>query len=93
MVTPADMKIFFRPSEEGLEEAWRKANTLLCYAIHILREACEFTDFRQTSFGSTYLALLGYAQTMKITTPWTEPSESQGLIMKKSREGLYHGKP
>ena len=74
--TPADMKMFFRPSEEGLEETWRKANTLLCYAIHILREACEFTDFRQTSFGSTYMALLGCAQTMKIATPWTAATEN-----------------
>ena len=86
---PADMKMFLRPSEEGLEEAWRRATTLLCYAVHILREACELTDFRQTSFGSTYMALLGCAQTMKITTPWTETNENQGVIMKKSREGLY----
>ena len=87
--TPADMKMFLRPSDDGLEEAWRKATALLCFAIHILREACEFTDFRQTSFGCTYLALLGCAQIMKIATPWTETNERQGVIMKKSREGLY----
>ena len=87
--TPTDMKMFLRPSDDGLEEAWRKATTLLCCTIHILREACEFTDFRQTSFGSTYMALLGCAQVMKIATPWTEPTERQGLIMKRSQEGLY----
>ena len=48
--TSADMKLFLRPSDDSLEEAWRKATTLLCFTIHILREACEFTDFRQTSF-------------------------------------------
>ena len=42
--------MFVRPSDDSLEEAWRKATTLLCFTIHILREACEFTDFRQTSF-------------------------------------------
>ena len=57
--TLADLKMFLRPSEDGLEEAWRKATTLLCFTIHILREACEFTDFRQTSFGSTYMAPSG----------------------------------
>ena len=57
--TPADMKMFLRPSNDGQEEALRKATTLLCFTIHILREACEFTDFRQTCFGSTYMALLG----------------------------------
>ena len=87
--TPADMKMFLRPSDDSLEEAWRKATALLCFTIHILREACEFTDFRQTSFGSTYMALLGCAQVMKIATPWTESTERQGLIMKKSQEGLY----
>ena len=87
--TPADMKMFLRPSDEGLEEAWRKATTLLCFTIHILREACEFTDFRKTSFGSTYMALLGCAQTKKIATPWTETSERQGVVMRKSKEGLY----
>ena len=51
--TPADMKMFLRPSDESLEDAWRRAMSLLCFAIHILREACEFADFRQTSFGST----------------------------------------
>ena len=83
------MKVFLRASDEGLEESWRKAITLLCYTIHILREGCEFTDFRQTSFGSTYMALLGCARTMKVATPWTETNENQGVIMKKSREGLY----
>ena len=73
--TPADMKMFLRPSDENLEEAWRKATALLCFTIHILREACEFTDFRQTSFGSTYMSLLGCAQVMKIVSPWTDPSE------------------
>ena len=87
--TPTDMKMFLRPSDENLEEAWKKATALLCFTIHILREACEFTDFRQTSFGSTYMALLGCAQVMKIISPWTDPSERQGLIMKKSQEGLY----
>ena len=48
-----------------------------------------FTDFRQTCFGSTYMALVGCAQTMKIATPWTETNEHQGVIMKKSCEGLY----
>ena len=68
-----------------------KATTLLCFTVHILREACEFTDFRQTSFGSTYMALLGCAQIMKIATPWTEASKRrpQGVVMKKSKEGLY----
>ena len=87
--TPADMKMLLRPSEENLEEAWMKATALLCFTIHILREACEFTDFRQTSFGSTYMALLGCAQVRKIKSPWTDPAERQGLIMKKSQEGLY----
>ena len=87
--TPADMKMFLRPSDEKLEEAWMKATALLCFTIHILREACEFTDFRQTSFGSTYMALLGCAQVMKIESPWPDPMERQGLIMKKSQEGLY----
>ena len=35
------------------------------------------------------MALLGCAQIMKIATPWTETNERQGLIMKKSQEGLY----
>ena len=87
--TPADMKMFLRPSEDSLEDAWRRAMSLLCFTIHILREACEFTDFRQTSFGSTYMALLGCAQVMKIGTPWTEETERQGVIMAKSQEGLY----
>ena len=87
--TPAGMKMFLRPSDENLEEAWMKATALLCITIHTLREACELTDFRQTSFGSTYMALLGCAQVMKIESPWTDPMERQGLIMKKSQEGLY----
>ena len=87
--TTADVKVFLRLSDEGLEETWRKAITLLCYTIHILREGCEFTDCRQTSFGSTYMALLGCARALKIATPWTETNENQGVIMKKSREGLY----
>ena len=87
--TPADMKMFLRPSEDSLEDACRRAMSLLCFTIHILREACEFTDFRQTSFGSTYMALLGCAQVMKIAAPWTEETERQGAIMGKSQEGLY----
>ena len=87
--TPADMKMFLRPSDDSLEDAWRRAMSLMCFAIHILREACEFTDLRQTSFGSTYMALLGCAQVMKIGTPWTEETERQGVIMAKSQEGLY----
>ena len=35
------------------------------------------------------MALLGCAQVMKIQSPWTDPAERQGLIMKKSQEGLY----
>ena len=35
------------------------------------------------------MALLGCAQVMKIISPWTDPSERQGLIMRKSQEGLY----
>ena len=35
------------------------------------------------------MALLGCAQVMKIATPWTESTERQGLIMKKSQEGLF----
>ena len=67
-----------------------KSNVItMCFAIHILREACEFTDLRQTSFGSTYMALLGCAQVMKIGTPRTEETERQGVIMAKSQEGLY----
>ena len=87
--TPADMKMFLRPSEKGLEEAWKQAVTLLCYTVHFLREGCELTDFRQTFFGSTYMALLGCARTMNVVTPWTESDENQGLIMRKSCEGLY----
>ena len=63
--------------------------SLLCFTIHILREACEFTDFRQTSFGSTYMALLGCAQVMKIATLWTEEAGRRGVILAKSQEGLY----
>ena len=87
--TPADMKMFLRPSDEGLEEAWRQAITLLCYTVHILRECCELTDFRQTSFGSTYMALLGCARTLKVATLWTESDKTEGVVMRKSSEGLY----
>ena len=87
--TPADMKMFLRPSDENLEDAWRRAMSLLCFTIHILREACEFTDLRQTSFGSTYMALLGCAQVMKIATLWTEEAGRRGVILAKSQEGLY----
>ena len=87
--TPADMKMFLRLSDENLEDAWRRAMSLLCFTIRILREACEFTDFRQTSFGSTYMALLGCAQVMKIGTLWTEEAGRRGVILAKSQEGLY----
>ena len=72
------MKIFLRPQDEALEDTWKKAMTMLCYVVSILRDCCEFTDFRQTSFGSTYMTLLGFAQVMHVSNTF-----------KKSREGMY----
>ena len=72
-----------------VEGSMEQEITLLCYTVHILRECCELTDFRQTSFGSTYMALLGCARTLKVATPWTESDETEGVIMRKSCEDLY----
>ena len=70
-MTPTDMKIFLRPQDEALEDTWKKAMTMLCYVVGILRDCCEFTDFRQTSFGSTYMTLLGFARVMHVACPLT----------------------
>ena len=88
-MTPADMKIFLRPQDETLEDTWKKAMTILCYVVGILRDCCEFTDFRQTSFGSTYMTLLGFAQVMHVTMPTHHVTDELSNIFKKSREGLY----
>ena len=52
-MTPPDMKVFLRPQDEALEDTWKKAMTMLCFVV-ILRECCEFTDFR-ANFSSTYM--------------------------------------
>ena len=88
-MTPADMKIFLRPQDEGLEDTWKKAMTILCYVVTILRDCCEFTDFRQTSFGSTYMTLLGFAQVMHVTMPMQHVTDEASADYKKSKEGLY----
>ena len=88
-MTPTDMKIFLRPQDEALEDTWKKAMTMLCYVVGILRDCCEFTDFIQTSFGSTYMTLLGFAQVMHVTMPTQHVTDETSAIFKKSREGLY----
>ena len=88
-LTPADMKIFLRPQDEALEDTWKKAMTMLCYVVHILRDCCEFTDFRQTSFGSTYMTLLGFARVMRVAMPIEHINDEMSTISKESREGLY----
>ena len=88
-ITPADMKIFLRPQDEALEDTWKKAMTMLCFVVTILRDCCEFTDFRQTSFGSTYMTLLGFAQVMHVTMPMQHATDETSAVFKKSREGLY----
>ena len=88
-MTPADMKIFLRPQDEALEDTWKKAMTMLCYVVSILRDCCEFTDFRQISFGSTYMTLLGFAQVMRVTMPTHHVTDEMSNTFKKSREGLY----
>ena len=90
-MTPADMKIFLRPQDEALEDTWKKAMTMLCYVVSILRDCCEFTDFRQTRFGSTYMTLLGFAQVMHVTMPSHHVTDEMSNTFKKSREGLYFG--
>ena len=92
-MTPADMKIFLRPQDESLEDTWKKAMTLLCFVVMILRDCCEFTDFRQTSFGSTYMTLLGFAQVMHVTMPMHHATDETSAVFKKSREGLYFTLP
>ena len=88
-MTPADMKIFLRPQDESLEDTWKKAMTMLCYVVTILRDCCEFTDFRQTSFGSTYMTLLGFAQVVHVTMPMQHATDEESNVFKKSREGMY----
>ena len=88
-LTPADMKIFLRLQDEALEDTWKKAMTMLCYVVNILRDCCEFTDFRQTSFGSTYMTLLGFARVMHVAMPTEHINDEMSTISKKSREGLY----
>ena len=88
-LTPANMKIFLSPQDEALEDTWKKAMTMLCYVVNILRDCCEFTDFRQTSFGSTYMTLLGFARVMHVAMPTEHTSDEMSTISKKSREGLY----
>ena len=63
--------------------------TILCFVVGILRDCCEFTDFRQTSFGSTYMTLLGFARVMRVSLPVDHPTDDMSTILKKSREGLY----
>ena len=92
-MTPADMKVFLRPQDESLEDTWKKAMTLLCYVVMILRDCCEFTDFRQTSFGSTYMTLLGFAQVMHVIMPTHHATDETSTVFKKSREGLYFTLP
>ena len=86
-MTPTDMKIFLRPQDEALEDTWKKAMTLLCYVVGILRDCCEFTDFRQTWFGSTYMTVLGFAGVMHVAMPTEHTSDEMSTILKKSREG------
>ena len=88
-LTPADMKIFLRPQDETLEDTWRKAMTMLRYVVSILRDCCEFADFRQTSFGSTYMTLLGFAQVMRVAMPIEHATDEMSTICRKSREGMY----
>ena len=85
-MTPTDMKIFLRPQDEALEDTWKKAMTMLCFVVTILRDCCEFTDFRQTSFGSTYMTLLGFAQVMHVTMPMQHVTDETSAVFKKSRE-------
>ena len=61
----------------------------VCYVVGILRDCCEFTDFRQTSFGSTYMTLLGFARVMHVAMPIQHTNDEMSTIFKKSREGLY----
>ena len=79
-MTPTDMKVFLRPQDEGLEDTWKKAMTMLCFVVTILRDCCEFTDFRQTSFGSTYMTLLGFAQVMHVTMPACSMSQMRPVL-------------
>ena len=88
-MTPTDMKVFLRPQDEALEDTWKKAMTMLCYVVMVLRDCCEFTDFRQTSFGSTYMTLLGFAQVMHVTMPMQHATDETSNVFKKSREGMY----
>ena len=88
-MTPTDMKVFLRPQDEALEDTWKKAMTMLCFVVTILRDCCEFTDFRQTSFGSTYMTLLGFAQVMHVTMPMQHVTDETSAVFKKSREGMY----
>ena len=88
-MTPADMKLFLCPADEDAEEVWKKAITILCYVVTILRECCELTEFRQTSFGSTYMTLLGFARSLKVSTPIKGSNDDMNFLMHKSREGLH----
>ena len=51
-LTSADMKFFLRPAGKS-DALLKRAIALRCCTMHILRECCELTDFRQTSFGNT----------------------------------------
>ena len=77
-MTPTDMKIFLTPQEEAFEETWKKAMTILCYVVGILRDCCEFTDFRQISFGSMYMILLGFARVLRVALPVDHPTSNLG---------------
>ena len=78
---------FLRPQEESVEEVWKKAITILCYVVAILRKCCELTEFRQTSFGSTYMTLLGFARVLKVLATVDHPSDEMSTLLRKSREG------
>ena len=86
-MTPADMKLLLRAQDEATEEVWKKAITILCYVVAILRECCELTAFRQTSFGSTYMTLLGFARVLTVSANVANPSDDMSLLIRKSREG------
>ena len=75
-MTPSDMKIFLRPQGESLM-------TLLCFVVTI---CCELTDFRQTSFGSTYMTLLGFAQIMHVTMPIQHATDETSAVFMKRRK-------
>ena len=49
----------------------------------------ESTDFRQTSFGSTNMTLLGFARVLRIAPSIDSPTDDMSTVLKKSREGLY----